>query len=549
LSDVFISYARSTEAQAQAIGEALRALGYGVWRDDELPAHRAYSDVIEERLRAAKAVVVIWSAEAVKSHWVRAEADAAREAGTLVQLSVDGATPPMPFNQIQCADLAGWSGDNSAPGWRKVVASIADLVGGALSPAAAPLSDAPLPLPSKPSIAVMPFANLSNDPDQEYFADGMMEEIVNALSRFRSLFVIASGSTLSFKGKTVSPHEVARQLGVRYVLEGSVRRAANRVRIAVKLIDAGDGAQIWGDRFDDTLEDVFALQDRVALSVAGVIEPAVETAEIRRASKRPTENMGSYDLYLRALPLFYSFERAETLQALDLLDRAIALDPDFSEALALAAVCHTQMVGNSWCDDPDSLRRRGIELANRALRVGGDDAVVLARCAIALMQLERNQDRAAALMDRAIALNPGSALVWQLSGVVQTRAGAPEIAIEHLATAMRLDPVSDTNRRARAFMAVARFEQGAFAEARELLGAATTGQNPMSYLPVLAATLGHLRRPSQAQDALSRYRALSSGTFEDFATDFFHRPEHRKLFLDGIALADGKAPSDIAPGA
>src|SRR5579862_3762065 len=316
MSDIFISYARSTETQARQVAEALRGLGYNIWRDDELPAHRAYTEVIEERLRAAKAVVVIWSAEAVKSQWVRAEADIAREAGTLVQLRVDGSTPPLPFNQIQCADLAGWTGDANAPGWRKVVASIGDLVG-----VAAPSAEAPPP-PSKPSIAVMPFANLSGDPEQDYFADGMVVEIVEALSRIRSIFVIASGSSLSFKGKGVAAQDAARQLGVRYVVEGSMRKAGGRVRIGVQLIDAADGAQIWTHRFEDTLEDVFALQDSVALAVAGKIEPTVQQAEIRRASARPTDNLSSYDLYLRALPLQRSFVRANILEALDLASRA-----------------------------------------------------------------------------------------------------------------------------------------------------------------------------------------------------------------------------------
>src|SRR5579871_6751756 len=248
MSDVFISYARSTARQAQQVAEGLRSLGCSVWLDDALPAHRAYTDVIEERLKAAKAVVVVWSTEAAKSHWVRAEANTALEAGTLVQLSVDGAMPPMPFGQIQCADLAGWSGDAGAPGWRKVVDSVAELVGGAAA-AVASVTTEPLARPSRPSIAVLPFANLSGDPEQAYFADGMVTEITNALSRFKSLFVIASSSALTFKGKGVGAQDAASQLGVRYVLEGSVRKAGSRVRIAVQLIDASDGAQIWTDRF------------------------------------------------------------------------------------------------------------------------------------------------------------------------------------------------------------------------------------------------------------------------------------------------------------
>src|SRR5579863_7569828 len=211
MSDVFISYARSTEAEARRLAEALRACGYGVWRDDQLPPHRAYSDVIEERLRAAKAVLVLWSAEAVKSQWVRAEADVARQAGTLVQLNLDGTALPLPFSQIQCEDLRDWTGDPHAPAWRKVTDSIADLIGverrAAVPEAIA--SARSVGRSGRPSVAVLPFTNLSGDPEQEYFADGMVEEIATALARFKSIFVVAPGSSLTFKNRSVTPQEAA----------------------------------------------------------------------------------------------------------------------------------------------------------------------------------------------------------------------------------------------------------------------------------------------------------------------------------------------------
>ena len=545
MSDVFISYARSTEAVAHRVAEALRAMGYGVWRDDELPAHRAYGDVIEERLAAAKAVVVVWSAEAVKSEWVRSEANRAREDHKLVQLNIDGAALPMPFDQIQCANLVGWGGDLDAPGWRKVAASVADLTGAKSVGTAA--AAAPPPIPSKPSIAVMPFANLSSDPEQDYFADGMMDEIVTALTRCKSIFVIGSGSTLSFKGKPVGAQEVARQLGVRYVLEGSVRRAANRVRIAVKLIDAADGAQIWADRFDDSLEDVFALQDKVALSIAGVIEPAVRDAEIRRASKRPTDNMGSYDLYLRALPLFRTFRRSEMSRALDLLDRATDLDPSFAIALALAATCHMQIVSYGWSDDLEGHRLRGLGLAERALSLGGDDAQVLAQVAAALRGLDRTLDRPVAIIDRAAALNPGSSQVWFISGLIRAVSGDSEAAIEHLETAIRLDPQSFVTDTSRTWIAVARFEQHRFEEALALLRDSAY-RFPLRYAveAALNAYLGHMR---EAHEALSHYNAASSRPIEEIADAWFRREAHRKLFLDGVDLAEGQAPSAMRQAA
>ncbi len=231
MSDVFISYARSTAREAQAVAAALRGLGYEVWLDDELPAHRAYADVIEERVREATAVVVIWSAEAAKSEWVRSEASIARAAHSLVQLTLDKSPLPMPFDQTQCADLRGWTGDPEAPGWKKVVARIADLVGGT-PVAVASATAGPPPLPSKPSIAVLPFTDMTGSEGQDYFVDGMVEEITTALSRIRSIFVIASSSALTFKGKAVGAQDAARQLGVRYVLEGSVRKAGGRACVS-----------------------------------------------------------------------------------------------------------------------------------------------------------------------------------------------------------------------------------------------------------------------------------------------------------------------------
>jgi len=344
MSEIFISYARSTQDQAQKIGEALRGLGYGVWRDDELPAHRDYTEVIEERLRAAKAVVVVWSAEAVKSQWVRAEADLAREAGTLVQLSVDGATPPMPFNRIQCADMSGWTGSPEAPGWRKVVASVAELAGGdapATGPAVAQSASRPAPaapsLPEKPSIAVLPFADPSGAVEGDYFADGMVDEIVTALTRFPSLFVIASGSSLSYSEHERDFRKIGRELGVRYLLEGAVRRSGKRVRIPVDLVEAEAGARIWSERFEGALDDVFAPQDEVANAVAAHIEPTIQAADLRRGDARPTENLGAYDLYLRGRQRWREFNPASFRAAIALLEQAVARDASFYEAWALLA--------------------------------------------------------------------------------------------------------------------------------------------------------------------------------------------------------------------
>jgi TolB-like protein/class 3 adenylate cyclase len=241
-----------------------------------------------------------------------------------------------------------------------------------------------LPLPDKPSIAVLPFANISGDPEQEYFADGMVEEIITALSRIRWLFVIARNSTFTYKGQAVDVKQVGRKLGVRYVLEGSVRKSSKRVRITAQLIDALNGAHLWVDRFDGSLEDVFDLQDKVASSVAGVIEPALQTAEIARSANRPTNDLTAYDLYLRALANFPWLRKEQLLQAHDLLAQAIARDPRYGLALAWAGVCHFRLCLDGWAEDPVASRHEAIALAEQALAVADDDAGVLANAALVL---------------------------------------------------------------------------------------------------------------------------------------------------------------------
>jgi TolB-like protein/class 3 adenylate cyclase len=241
----------------------------------------------------------------------------------------------------------------------------------------------PLPLPEKPSIAVLPFANMSGDPEQEYFADGMVEEIITALSRIRWLFVIARNSSFTYKGQAVDVKQVGRELGVRYVLEGSVRKAGNRVRITGQLIDAATGAHLWADRFDGSLEDVFELQDKVATSVAGVIEPALQAAETSRLANRPTADLSAYDAYLRAFAIVMS-SVDQIPEALRLLEQAIERDADYGPALAWAAICCMRLCQDGTSTDREADSRKGVDYAHRALRVAGDDPVALANAAFAL---------------------------------------------------------------------------------------------------------------------------------------------------------------------
>jgi TolB-like protein len=434
--------------------------------------------------------------------------------------------------------MAGWSGDPHAPGWRKVAASVAELTGGPPTEAPSRANAAPGPaLPNKPSIAVLPFANLSNDPEQEYFTDGMVEEIVAALSRYKSIFVIASGSTLTFKGKATAPQDAARQLGVRYLLEGSVRRAGARVRIAVRLIDARDGAQIWGDRFEDTLEDVFALQDKVALSVAATLEPAVREAEIRRISNRPTSNMGSYDLYLRAVALMRSYAWSEMPEIIRLVERAVELDPDFATAMAFAARCHYLVALYGWMDQPDDHRRKALEFGRRAMRIASDDAAVISTIAMLNAYLRHDLDGAVALVDRAIALNPGAAAVWYASGSVRLLTDELDLAVEHLETSIRLNPMGPDRSGAMLFMAMARFQQHRFDDAVALANELFQHFENPTGCAILAASYGHMGQPALAAAALADYRRLSPQSIDTFAESVWRQAVHLKLFTDGMALA------------
>jgi len=268
---------------------------------------------------------------------------------------------------------------------------------------------AALPLPAKPSIAVLPFANMSGDPEQEYFADGMVEEIITALSRIRWLFVIARNSSFTYKGQAIDVKQVGRELGVRYVLEGSVRKAGNRVWIAGQLIDAATGTHLWADRFGGSLEDVFELQDKIASSVVGVIEPALQAAETTRSAGRPTNDLTAYDLYRRAYAMVWSSAR-QIPEALRLAEQAIARDPHYGPALAWAAFCCVRLLMFGRSEDPAADRRKSVDFARRALEVAGDDPGALVNAAYVLAYLGEDVGAMTALVDRALALNPNFGL-------------------------------------------------------------------------------------------------------------------------------------------
>ena len=344
MADIFVSYGRSTEPQAQQVAGALRDAGYSVWRDDELPAHRAYSEVIEERLRSAKAVVVLWSAEAARSQWVRAEADVAREAGTLVQVTIDGTMPPIPFNQIQCADLLDWGGDTAAPGWQKVESSVASLVGTPAPSAAAPEArSAPV---KRVTILVLPFINLSGDAEQEYFSDGITDDIITDLSKVSALSIVARNTAFTFKGKTLDVGELARQLNVSHVLEGSIRKSGDRVRINAQLINGEAGDHVWADRYDRDLTDIFAIQDEISKAIVSALRLKLLPKEKKAIEQRGTSSVEAYNLYLMARQHWISGNDGDVRRdevVVRISRQATDIDPGYAKAWALIALAQAEM--------------------------------------------------------------------------------------------------------------------------------------------------------------------------------------------------------------
>jgi TolB-like protein/class 3 adenylate cyclase len=391
-----------------------------------------------------------------------------------------------------------------------------------------------LPLPDKPSIAVLPFVNMSGDPEQEYFADGMVEEIITALSRIRWLFVIARNSTFTYKGQTVDVKQVGRELGVRYVLEGSVRKAGQRVRITGQLIDAITGTHLWADRFDGSLEDIFELQERVALSVAGVIEPALQAAEIRRSSERSTNDLTAYDLYLRAYAMFWSSAR-NIPEALRLTKQAIARDPRYGPALAWAAYCYVALLHGNRSENREADRRECIDFARRALQVAGDDPGVLTNAAYALAYFGEDIGAMMALVDRALAINPSFARGWYISGIIKLWAGQPAVAIEHVETSMRLSPRAPIGP-ALGVIGGAHFFARRFTEAvSNLLLAIQEDSSYVQPYRYLAACYAHMGQLDDARVIVERLRAITPVVIPD--ANYLRNAGHRDLYLSGLRLA------------
>jgi TolB-like protein/class 3 adenylate cyclase/tetratricopeptide (TPR) repeat protein len=368
-----------------------------------------------------------------------------------------------------------------------------------------------LALPDKPSIAVLPFQNMSGDPEQEYFADGIAEDIITALSRFKALFVIARNSSFTYKGRAVDIKQVGRELGVRYVLEGSVRKAANRVRITGQLVDTPTGGHLWADRFDGGLTDIFDLQDQVTESIVGAIAPAVEKAEIERAKRKPTESLDAYDHYLRGLASSYQFaNRQANEEALRLFNKAIKLDPGFASAYGRAALCYTFAKTNGWISVTPSETAKVEKLVQRAVELGKDDVIALAASGYVSAFVLLDLGGGAALIDRALVFNSNWAEAWFWGGWVKNWLGEPETAIERFARAIRLNPLDPFMSGVRTGTSHAHFFLGHYGDAASW--AAMALQDNPDFQPALrmdAASKAMAGRLKQAQKAVARLRQLN----------------------------------------
>jgi TolB-like protein len=381
---------------------------------------------------------------------------------------------------------------------------------------------------------------MSGDSEQEYFADGMVEEIITALSRFRQLFVIARNSSFTYKNRNVDVKQVGRELGVRYVLEGSVRKAGNKVRITGQLIDSSTGGHLWADRFDGGLEDVFTLQDQVTASVVGAIAPKLEQAEVERSRRKPTESLDAYDYYLRGLPGTYQWTKEANYEALSLFYRAIEIDPNFASAYGMAARCYAQRMGSGWESDRPKEVVETRRLARRAAELGRDDAVALATAGLGLTFVCHNPEEGAALSDQALGLNPNLALAWLFSGWARLWLGEPEKAIEHITRAMRLSPHDPNVFNMQAAMACAHFIAGRLSEA--VIWAEMAQRLEPNHLLancMAAASTALMGNIELAKPAMERLRLLDPGLRLSNLDDRFvaKRTEDLAKCADGLRRA------------
>ncbi len=545
--DIFLSYNREDAGVAKRFADAFGAEGLNVWWDTALRSGEAYDEVTEAALRGAKAVVVLWSPRSVVSRWVRAEATIADRCKTLVPVMIEPCERPIMFELTQTAELLHWTGEAGDRAWLAFLSDVRRFVGRE-APAPAPLVPVPelvivpQPIAAKPSIVVRPFANMAGAGEADYFADGMVVEIVSALSRFPSLFVISSGSSFNLRGDARSNGEIARELGVRYVLQGNVRKSGNAVRVAVELLDGDAHTPIWTQRFDGVLDDVFALQDEVSNAVAARIDSSIQSNEMQQANRRLTKDQGAYDLFLRGSHnIWGKYEEAELREAIDMFDQAIALDPQFALAMALSSnACFNLQLFHPGSDQAD-LMAKCLSLAQRAVQIDRDDYRVLAWASYSYLQCNQPITTVELLIERALELNPGDSVTHWLSGWVSVFAPNPRKALSAFKIGLRLDPQSPWRATFQLGQAMALMQLDRFEEAIPLarFGADQYATVRASCNTLQAAAYGFLGRAGEAKalDNVSYPLQPNVDAFFDNVRDGSLKPK----ILEGLRLA-GIAP-------
>jgi adenylate cyclase len=398
----------------------------------------------------------------------------------------------------------------------------------------------PLPLPDKPSIAVLPFQNMSGDPEQEYFADGIVEDIITALSRFKTLFVIARNSSFAYKGKAVDVKQVGRELGVRYVLEGSVRKVGGRVRITGQLVESESGIHLWADRFDSPLESIFDLQDQITTSVVSIVSSKVSQAEIVRALRKPVSNLDAYDSYLRGFAKWQERTRDANDEALRMFYRAIDLDPAFPASYAMAARCYNSRKVQGWVEDKEKEVAEARRLAMKAASLGQDDERSLASAGQTLAWMCRDYEVGEILVDQAVSLNPNSAFCLQMKAYVSLYLGKHEEAMEQITKVLRLNPLDPSAATSEAIMANALVLLGRYDDSLKWSAKALV-RHPNWLLGMRIAVVGHALAGNleEARRLATRMHQLDPGMRISNLREFlpYRRPEDVELLIEGMRLA------------
>ena len=523
MSDVFISYARRNEADAIRITEALRAQGFSVWRDDALPAHRPFAEVIEERLKGAKAVIVLWSADALKSEWVRAEADLARRRRTLVQATLDGTAPPLPFNQIQVANLRDWRADGHA-GWAKVLATLAELLGRPDTPdAAAPILADRTPERIRIPVELRPIVTASGR-DPKGLALALNSELAQAMASLPGLRVHSGVHSGGHSGGEPPA----------FVVEGALQRAGDQLRLTMSLRSCPEHGLEWSQHYDGAMGELFAFQERAAGSIAANVDTIVRAREIERALTLPEDRLNERQLYYRAIGNLRKMERQSLREGARCAERVIERAPDHAHAMGMAAVLYLNM-WMAGVGDGEASRLKASEWASRALRNSEDDHWVAGTTALVLAWTGHPIEVSVAQLDRICAQAPTFAPGWFWGGVTRIRAGDLATAIAQLGRAIALEPLTTMRCNMTGYLGAARVIAGDFAAALPLLAETVRVRPEWTSLHVfLAIALGHLGRPEEARRALESAASIAPVLNGRWPT---RDAAQRDLLIQGLAKA------------